>query len=548
MRRAGVATKAGEGGGQGSPAFLAVLVMAQMGTSCDNGLVGLAAAELVSSLDATMADVQLATTVYACVAGAFMIAGGMVGVVVGMRRTLRLGLALAVLGEAVLVCAPNMAVFSWAGRLVVGVGASLVTPSVLGMVPVFWRGRKRTLAFGAISAGIALSSLLSLPLAVLMDAWGFRATFGLLAGYFALVLVATCALPRMTSAGGGLHFDFKGLVVAATGLALFLLGVSKMSSWGPLYATHAAPISLGGFSPAIFFAAAGLMLLVALVPMEKRIEQRHGFALLPQSFIGSPAVMQGLLAVMLPYFVMGSLMIIMVPYVQLVAGFTAFQTSVVSLLMSGPMLVFSVAFPRVFPRLSIRSTIRSGFVMSALGTVAMGAGFTVDGVSAWFFAGLVLVGVGLGTVNSQANNSVASSVDLRDAEQSGGIQGTARNVGTALGSAMLGTVLLVFTSAALPSSIADSASIPQDVRAEFEQLELSFVGDDDMRDIIGGLSTPVEQEAADAILAANEDTRFSAARLSMGLLSGVIALSVLATRHLPRCCAEKGEGRAKEEG
>ena len=151
-------------------------------------------------------------------------------------------------------------------------------------------------------------------------------------------------------------------------------------------------------------------------------------------------------------------------------------------------------------------------------------------------------------MNSQANNSVASSVDLRDAEQSGGIQGTARNVGTALGSAMLGTALLVFTSAALPSSIADSASIPQDVRAEFEQLELSFVGDDDMRDIIGGLSTPVEQEAADAILAANEDTRFSAARLSMGLLSGVIALSVLATRHLPRCCAEKGEGRAKEEG
>ena len=56
-----------------------------------------------------------------------MIAGGMIGVVVGWRKTLRIGLALAILGEAVVVTATSMDVFTWGGRFLVGLGASFIT-------------------------------------------------------------------------------------------------------------------------------------------------------------------------------------------------------------------------------------------------------------------------------------------------------------------------------------------------------------------------------------------------------------------------------------
>lgn len=99
---------------------LIVIILAQVGTSSDNAALGIAVQELVGALGATVADVQMANLAYSLVAGSCMIAGGMIGVVVGWRKTLRIGLALAILGEAVVVTATSMDVFTWGGRFLVG--------------------------------------------------------------------------------------------------------------------------------------------------------------------------------------------------------------------------------------------------------------------------------------------------------------------------------------------------------------------------------------------------------------------------------------------
>ena len=61
-----------------------VLILAQMGTSGDNGALGLANQQLVDVLGATTPDIQLANMVYSLMAGAFMVAGGLVGTIIGM--------------------------------------------------------------------------------------------------------------------------------------------------------------------------------------------------------------------------------------------------------------------------------------------------------------------------------------------------------------------------------------------------------------------------------------------------------------------------------
>lgn len=134
---------------------LIVIVLAQIGTSSDNAALGIAVQELVYALGATVADVQMASLAYSLIAGSCMIAGGMVGMVIGWRGTLRIGLALAVLGEIVVVCAPDMEVFTWGGRLVVGLGASFITPSVLGLIPALYEGHARATAFGFVAAASA---------------------------------------------------------------------------------------------------------------------------------------------------------------------------------------------------------------------------------------------------------------------------------------------------------------------------------------------------------------------------------------------------------
>ncbi len=265
-----------------------VLILAQMGTSGDNGALGLANQQLVDVLGATTPDIQLANMVYSLMAGAFMAAGGLVGTIIGWRTNFRLGAALCAAGELVMALSPNMTIFIWGGRILVGFGASFMIPSVLGLIPFIYHGKNRVLAFGCIGAASGLSAFLPLFLGIVMQFGGFRVTFGALAVYFALVLLLSFKLPAIEKPAEKLKFDGLGTGIAATGLFLFLVGLSRISAWGLIEPFAECPFTIFGISPALPMAILGLILLVILVPVEKRVEQKNGIALLPQSFLKDP--------------------------------------------------------------------------------------------------------------------------------------------------------------------------------------------------------------------------------------------------------------------
>ena len=141
-----------------------ILILAQMGATGDNGALSLSATALTQELHATTSEIQLANMVYPLVGGAFMIAGGLMGTIIGWKRTFRIGILLCAIGEIALAFAPNMTMFIWVGRVLVGFGASFMIPSVLGLIPLLYRGSNRMVAFGCIGAASGLSALLPLAL------------------------------------------------------------------------------------------------------------------------------------------------------------------------------------------------------------------------------------------------------------------------------------------------------------------------------------------------------------------------------------------------
>lgn len=123
------------------------LVMAQIGTSGDNSVLTVATASLLASLNATMSDIQLANIIYSLCAGCLMIVGGMVGLIVGWKKTFRIGAAMCAVGELVVAFSGNIFMFTWGGRLLVGIGASFLIPSVLGLIPGLYQGNDRAFCF-----------------------------------------------------------------------------------------------------------------------------------------------------------------------------------------------------------------------------------------------------------------------------------------------------------------------------------------------------------------------------------------------------------------
>lgn len=508
---------------------LVVLIVAQIGTTCDNAAMNIAVSDLSNQLAASFADIQVANTIYSLVAGALMLAGGLLGITFGWRKIMRIGLAFALIGEIVGMIAPTMGVFIWGGRLVVGLGVSLIIPAVLGFVPALYEGRQRAIAFGSIAGAAALSTLSPLVLGVLVDTGGFRVTFGSMGLYFLVVLVATLFLPRGKRASTQSYLDIVGMVLAVVGLGLVLLGVSGLSTWGIWTAKDAAPISIGGVSPAAPMVAVGIIVLVLLLFVERRAKYSHDQTLIPLSFLKTPAIRSGLVAIGLPFFFMGAQGMIIMPYLQLVAGFSAAQSGLISLLPGIPMFVLASTISKFAPHLSSRFIIRSGFGLLICSSLVMAAGIVDNGITPLLFVGVCLGGFGVGAINSQANNAVASAVHGRDAQQSGGVQGAARNIGIALGTALAGSVLLLaleFGMTHAPLSL----NIPNHERTEIIDESSSIMTSQSFEQIMAPFALTADEQSS--LVAAKTTAQTNAERVTFLFLGLVMVFGLLGTRHL----------------
>ena len=504
---------------------IVILILAQMGTTGDNGALSLAASSLTTQLGATTSEIQLANMIYPLVGGAFMIAGGLLGTIFGWVRTFRTGALVCTVGEVALALAPNMTVFIWVGRVLVGLGASLLIPSVLGLVPLLYRGHNRMVAFGCIGAASGLSAVLPLILGVVMETAGMRPTFLLLAGYFFLVAALSMWLPHISAPKEKLPFDGLGVALAAVGLFLVLVGLSSVSSWGLVTPLDGCPFTILGISPALPAVVSGLAVLVVLVRVEKSVEDKKGVALLPSSFLRTPQVLAGLVANALMFFFMGAQSILMAPYLQLVAGWSPVDVGVISIVTGLPTFGLALGIPKLMPHASPRHVIQVGYLVMAAALVVMALSVTTAGANAFgVYLGAFLAGVGAGTVSSHASNVVALALPERDASQSGGIQSTMRNVGQAVGVALLGAVLLFGITNAVRTGAASDPEISLEVSDKLSSMNVNLGSNTEFEKQISGIQmTPEERRELVGIdaRARTESTRVAYAVGAVVVLLGL---------------------------
>ena len=504
-----------------------ILILAQMGATGDNGALSLSATALTQELHATTSEIQLANMVYPLVGGAFMIAGGLMGTIIGWKRTFRIGILLCAIGEIALAFSPNMTMFIWVGRVLVGFGASFMIPSVLGLIPLLYRGSNRMVAFGCIGAASGLSALLPLVLGVVLEAAGMHVTFLVLAAYFAAVLLASFLLPAIDQTDEKLRFDGIGVALAASGLFMFLVGISSISSWGLVEPLSGCPFELFGISPALPMALLGLLVLVALIPIEKRIEQKNGVALLPRSFLKTPQVLAGLAANALMFFFMGAQSILMAPYLQLVSGWSPIEVGTISIVTGVPTFALALGIPKLLPKANPRHVIQFGYVTMAAALIVMAASVTSDGSKAMaVYLGAFLAGVGAGAVSAHASNVVALALPERDASQSGGIQSTMRNVGQAIGVALLGAILLLGITNAVRANTAEDPSISPQVSKEVSSLTIDLGSNEVFEEQISGI--PMSDDERSQLVDIEENARYNSVRIAY-VAGAVIVLLGLAT-------------------
>jgi predicted MFS family arabinose efflux permease len=325
-----------------------------------------------------------------------------------------------------------------------------------------------------------------------------------------------------------------GAVLSAAGLALGVLGVLQSSTWGWVQPRN-PPFTVLGFAPTLFVVGAGAAVLALFRYWERRREQQGADPLMHLSLLRRPVLRSGLMTLLSQNLILLGLFFAIPLYLQVVQGFDAFQTGLRLLPVSVTMFVTSLSAASLGRVLGPRRVVRLALVTLAAAIAWLLA--TIDPVidDAQFAGAMALLGVGVGLLASQLGNVVQSGVGEEERSEAGGLQFTAQNLGSALGTALIGSILIGALAHAFTTQVADNARLSAETREQVGvalQAGVTFVPTDQVRSAAerAGLPPSEVDAVADAYASAQLDG-LKAAILATG---GIALASFLVTPHLPR--------------
>ena len=385
--------------------------------------------DISEDLDTTVQGVQVAITLFLLVMAALMIPGGKLTDRYGRKRCFVVGLVVYGIGALMSAIAPGLGVLILGNSIFEGVGTALLIPPVYILTTLlFTEITSRARAFGMISAlggiGAAAGPLIG---GLITSAISWRAAFIFQALVVATIVWLSRGLDDPRPADPERPFDVSGAVLSAVGLVLVVLGIlaADENGWVML-----ALIVAGALVLTWFF-------------LSMRAKEREGReALLPTSLFRNHTSNLGLVTQNVQWFLLMGVSFVVSAYLQVVRGYDAVQTGVIFTAVTAGLLASSLAAERLAKRRAQRTLVLVGFVVTLSGIGVLLA-LVIGTPSVWAFApGLLLIGLGLGLMLTPSVNVVQSSFGDELQGEISGLSRSVSNLGSSLGTAVAGTVLV----------------------------------------------------------------------------------------------------------
>lgn len=454
------------------------LVMVVMAVSGLN----VAIPSIQQSLGATATDLQWIIDSYAIIFAGLLLSAGAIGDRFGRKRALQGGLLLFGLGSLIGTVVDSVAMVI-AARTIMGIGAAFIMPATLSIISAVFAPDERPKAI-AVWAGFAGAGGALGPLLVgflLTDWWVFPAYWwgaAFFVNVFTVVAVfvaVTLYSPRSKD-DEATPLDPVGAVLSVVGLAALLFAIIEgpVKGWTSVEVVGAAVLAA--------------VTLVGFVMWELRTEH----PMLPMKFFRDGGFSIGSGVITFAFFVMFGFFFLITQFLQFVRGYSPLDAGVATLPLAAALIVVSPRSAEWAARVGSARVIAAGFGFVAVGMVVMA---TVTTASSYLvIAGaLVLLGIGMGITVAPATGSIMSAVPINKAGVGSAVNDTTREVGGALGIAVLGSIANSAyraeidgdVLARLPSDAADAAGesigaatqIAASLPAEIGQALQSAAGD-----------------------------------------------------------------------
>jgi MFS family permease len=513
----------------------------------DASVMNVSISALVEDLDTSVTAIQGVITAYTLVMAAGMITGGKIGDIVGRRRAMRVGLVIYALGSGLTAVAPNVIVLTIGWSLLEGIGAALIMPTITALIAGNFTGRARAAAYGTIAAAAAVAIAAGPIVGGFVTAyaswrWVFAAEVVIAAGIFIGTRAITDVAPEERPV-----FDAVGAVLSALGLGLFVFAVLQSGTWGWVQpkvpeGADATPSWLG-LSPVVWLLAGGLLLLWVFIEWERHRQEAGRAPLVDPALFTNRRLTTGLWLLLFQYLVMMGVFFTMPLFLSIVLGLDAFDTGLRMLPLSLALVVTAPAIPKLLPNASPRRVVQAGLLITLAATLLLAWRFEDGAGASITVLPFLLMGAGMGALASQLGNVIVSAEPVERAGEVGGLQYTAQNLGSSLGTALVGAVVIGALGSLALQGVQDSAVLDASLKHQ-AQVELSsgvpFVSDTQLETALAATDIPAAQQKE--IVAINADARLGALRRGMVVVSLFVLVALLLSARLP---AEPQTGEAE---
>jgi EmrB/QacA subfamily drug resistance transporter len=419
---------------------LGVLCTSLLAIVVDNTIVNVALPTLARDLDADVSELQWVVDAYTLVfAGALLLAGTL-GDRVGRRRTLLAGLAVFGLSSLAAAYAGGVGMLI-ADRAVMGLGAAFIMPATLSLlISVFPDERERATAVGIWAATAGLGVALG-PVAggLLLEHFWWGSIFLVNVPLCVLALLLGRRVVPESRDPAAPRVDWTGAGLSGAGLVALVWAVIE----GPVAGWTSARVLGAG--------AVAALLLAAFVVQQRRVAE----PLLDVRLFRNPRFSAASATIMVLFFALFGFLFLATQYLQFVLGHSPSAAGVRVLPYAGAMIVSASLSARLVAAFGTKRVATLGMALFAAG-LAVAATLSVGGGYGRLAVAFLLMGSGMGLAGAPATESIMGALPPERANIGSAVNDTTRELGGALGVAVVGSIMSSLYSARAPGAGRDS--------------------------------------------------------------------------------------------
>ena len=422
----------------------------------DSTFMNVAMMYLVKDLHTTLGNVQSIIAIYTLVMGCFVLFGAKLQDVIGRKKTFLNGAIIYGVGTIIAATSMSSTMLLVGWSVIEGFGAALMLPATSSIITSNYSGRKRTFALGftatIFTVSVAIGPLLG---GFLTTFYSWRWGFGLEAIVVLFILLFSKSLVESKPPLKWSDINLKGAILSASGILIVIIGVLQLntpSSWLNYSGTIINPI---GFSVAMGMILTGFLILIIFLLYQRKLIKDGKKPFMNIEILKSRSFTFGVVSILIMALIQAGIFYLVPLYVQTRWAATALMTGLILLAAPLGSLIFSLSANKLTKYLKHNQLVSIGFMISIIAVLTLYITFLnyVNLTMYDLIPGLFILGSGLGLALPNLNNIVLSSLDETQYADGSGILSTFNNVGSSIGTVLIGLIFFIAVYFSVASSL-----------------------------------------------------------------------------------------------